>query len=80
MVVENCTYNKDCDIQPVDQTGFIDLPKAHAMGSVPANLEVDELRYNQIDDPNSIAGRPSDAFEAAQMGKALLDRVSEVEN
>lgn len=75
MVFEDCSYNPACDIQAVDQTGFVDLPKAHELGSVPANLQVDELRFNEIEDPNSIVSRPSDSFEAMQTGRALLDRV-----
>lgn len=41
MLRENCLYNPDVDIQAVDQTGFVDLAKAHSSGSVPAILDVD---------------------------------------
>lgn len=75
MLRENCVYNPDFDIQAVDQTGYVDLAKAHSTGSVPAILDVDSLEYNEIDDPNSIVARPSDEFDAMQTGKALLARV-----
>lgn len=71
----DCVYDPVKDIQAVDQSGFVDLAKAHSMNSVPAMLNVDEMSFNQIEDPNSIVGRPSDQFEAAQLGKALLGRV-----
>lgn len=75
MLRENIVYDPQFDIQAVDQTGFVDLALAHASGSVPAILDFDSVNYNEIDNPNSISGRPSDTFEGMQAGKALLARV-----
>lgn len=67
-----CEFDPIRDIQAVDPTGGLDLAKAHAMSSVPANIAAEELQYNDIDDPRSIGGRPSDSFEAVQMSKSVL--------
>lgn len=67
-----CEFDPKRDIQAVDPTGGFDLAKAHAMSSVPANIAADDLQFNEIDDPRSIGGRPSDNFEAAQMSKSVL--------
>lgn len=64
-------YDPVRDLQPVDSTGAVDLAKAHAMGSLPSNIESGDLLYNEIDDPRSIGARPSDVFEAAQASKAI---------
>lgn len=75
MLIEFCSYCHERDIQAPDQTGFVDLAKANASGSIPATIMADDLSFNEIEDPNSIAGRPSDVFEQMQLGKSLLDRV-----
>lgn len=67
----SCVYDPVRDIQAVSQTGAVDLAKANAMSSIPASLSAEQLSYNEIDDPRSIAGRPSDVFEAAQASKAI---------
>lgn len=72
---QECKYNPITDIQRVEQCGFVDLAAANAASSIPSDLSASELQYNDIDDPNGIAGRPSDAFEAAQMAKATVDYV-----
>lgn len=59
------------DICSVDQFGFVDLVKANLTGSVPATIEADDLRFNGMEDPAAIGGRPSDAFEAAQAAKVI---------
>lgn len=70
-MVQICDYNPVTDFAPVEQSGFIDLAAANAASSIPADIANAEQRYNGIEDPNSIAGRPSDAFEAAQMSKVI---------
>lgn len=71
MFQNDLKYDPIKDLQPVDQTGSVDLAKAHAMGSLPSNVESGDLLYNEIDDPRSIGARPSDVFEAAQASKAI---------
>lgn len=75
MIQDNIEYDPIRDLQPVDQVGAVDLVKAHAMGSLPSNIESGDLLYNEIDDPRSIGARPSDTFEAAQASKAIANYV-----
>ena len=72
-MVQECKYDSVRDVQKVEQTGWIDIPKAYASGSIPPGISADDLQYNGIEDPNSIAGMPKDTFEAAQMSKAIAD-------
>lgn len=72
MIQENLAFNPIKDIQKVDPTGFIDLVKANETSSVPSNLVADETHFNEIEDPNSIAGRPRDEFELQQANKAIV--------
>lgn len=70
-MVQECFYNPISDVAPVEQSGYIDLAAANAASSIPSDIANSELRYNEIDDPNSIAGRPSDVFEAAQASTVI---------
>lgn len=70
MVVE-CSYDPKRDIQKVEPFGSVDLAKMNFESSVPAVVPLSEARFNGIDDPNSIAGRPSDTFEAMQANKVI---------
>lgn len=70
-------FNPERDIQAVEQTGYVDLAKANSMNSIPANIDGSDLSYNRIEDPNSIAGRPSDVFESYQASKVYEDYAAE---
>lgn len=70
-MIQECEYNPVTDFAPVEQSGYIDLAAANVASSIPADIANSELRYNEIDDPNSIAGRPSDVFEAAQASTVI---------
>lgn len=74
-MVQVCNYDPVRDLQDVEQNGWVDLAKANALGSVPSDLDASDLQFNEIDDPNSILGRPRDSFESAQMAKSIADYV-----
>lgn len=64
-------YDNERDIAQVDQVGYVDLADCFINGVVPASADIDQLSYNDIDDPASIVGKPSDVFDAINMGKAM---------
>lgn len=68
-------YDPIKDLQEVDQFGFINLREAVANGVIPASAQVTEDSYNEIEDLNSIVGKPSDIFEAMQFGVSI-DKVA----
>ena len=70
-MVQECEYNPVVDVAAVEQNGFIDLAKANAMSSIPSDISNSDMSYNGIEDPNSIAGRPSDVFEAVQANTVI---------
>lgn len=71
-------YNPDKDIQQVEQSGAVNLALANKMNSIPSQLQALELRFNGIEDPNSIGLRPSDEFEAMQAAKAITEAAASV--
>lgn len=60
-------FNELRDVKEFTPGLTVDLGKALENGSVPSDLNFDDTRYNGIDEPESIMGRPSDAFEADRM-------------
>lgn len=64
-------FNPSEDIQEVEQFGFVDLNSAFVSGTIPSNVTSDASKYNNIEDPSSIAGKPSDTFEALEATKGL---------
>lgn len=66
-------HNPERDVQAVEQTGWVDLALANSMNAIPATLEGSDLSYNRIEDPRSIAGRPSDIFDTFQASKVYED-------
>lgn len=71
MIAKNCTYNKDRDLEEVDQIGYVDLRKAFETNTIAGNLDVDTLQFNGIEDPETIAGKPSSVFDAVQMSHEI---------
>lgn len=69
-----CKYDKKRDIQDVSQFGYVDLVESVKNGVVPANLQVQDAKFNGIEDPRSIIGKPSDTFEAYKMASFIAER------
>lgn len=67
------------DIAETSQTGYVDLYELLGHGVVPSNLNVVPESFNDIDDPRSIYGKPSDQFEAMSMAKELNKRGAEAQ-
>ena len=55
------------DLYEVSQFGWLDIAAAYETGVVTGSLEGLEASMNNIDDPASIMGKPSDIFEAYRM-------------
>lgn len=79
MIIEKCEYNKEKDVCEVDQIGFVNLREAWETHTVDGNLNVDELNFNEIDDPASIMGKPSNVFDAMQMQGYINSQVENPE-
>lgn len=67
MIVKDLKFNEICDNDQVDQFGFVDLAECLKNGVVPSEIADSEAKYNEIDDPSTIIGKPRDVFEAYTM-------------
>lgn len=65
-----CKYNPKKDVKRVSPNGALNLKQAYANNSIPADVRVKDGKFNGIDDPASIAGRPSDPLDAEVMASA----------
>lgn len=72
-VVKEVSYTFDPrrDISAVEQFGYIDLVAANLSSSVPASIQIEESKFNGIEDPAAVGGRPRDIFEQAQGSKVI---------
>lgn len=61
-------YNEVTDIQAVDTVGWVDIAEAIKNGYVPGSINVDDMVYNEIEDPASVMSAPSDVFELLRQG------------
>lgn len=71
MLVTSCPFDPVKDLKPVEQYGFIDLKTALDSCVVPSQMPESDSDYNGIEEPEQIAGRPRDVFEAIDAQKAL---------
>ena len=72
-MVQECKYDPEKDIMPVDQFGFVDIVKANAESAIDDPLQIIESRFNGIEDPNEIGTRPNDVFEEMQANKVISE-------
>ena len=75
MIQTGANFDKDRDIQEVDQFGFIDLVKSFQNGYVEGNSDIKAESFNEIEDPASIIGKPTDVFEALRMQDTMIESV-----
>ena len=59
-----CDFDKRRDLQEVEQTGFVNLVQALGHNVIDGNLELDDEKFNGIEEPAAILGRPKDGFDA----------------
>lgn len=78
MIQTKAKFNKDKDIQEVDQFGFIDLVKSFQNGYVEGNADLKAEKYNDIEEPASIIGKPSDVFDALRMQDSVVSAIKQV--
>ena len=76
MVVTECKFDVERDMQAVEPFGFVDLKDALVNNCVPSQLPDSDSDYNGIEDPDSIVGMPSDVFDALRMQSDLDARAS----
>lgn len=75
MKTNSASFDKDKDLQEVDQFGYIDLVKSFQNGYVAGDVESVAENYNDIEDPSSIVGKPRDCFEAMRMQDVIVQNV-----
>lgn len=66
-MIYRCKYDPRRDVRKVSPDGALNLKQAFASNSIPADIQVKDGKFNGIDDPASIAGRPSDSIDAEVM-------------
>lgn len=54
-------YNKDKDLSPVDQVGFLNLADVYASGVIPGDFNFTDEEYNRAS-PADMMHRPDDYF------------------
>lgn len=74
MKAKPCLFNKKRDISPVSQFGYVDLVESVANGVVPSVLQMQDSRFNGVEDPRALVGKPSDVFEAYKMAHYIAER------
>lgn len=64
-------YNPKKDCAEVSQNSGVDLAAAYDNMTLDGAVEMDATRFNKIDDPDSILGKPADIFEAAHLKESI---------
>lgn len=54
-------YNKEKDLSPVDQVGFLNLAEAYTSGVIPGDFNFSDEEYNRAS-PADMMHRPDDYF------------------
>ena len=70
-MIHDIKYSMKRDLMEVDKFGYVDLREAGLNNSIPAAVNVDELSFNDIEDPSTIVGKPSDIFDAINMNVSI---------
>ena len=68
---EKCFYNPKKDVSSVVQGDIVDLNKAFLNGSIPDNVTIPDAEFDGNDNPESIIGKPANAFEAIHMQETI---------
>lgn len=75
-----CKFNPSRDLKKVVPNACLDLAAAFANNAIPSVLAVDEGAFNEIDEPESIAGRVRDRIDAEVIDRQIKGYVPEGSN
>ena len=78
-MIFECLYDPLRDVQEVDQFGFVDLREVLETGVVPSDSSVEDSEFTDIDDPESIIGRPRSNFDMIDAGDNLMRQAEGVQ-
>lgn len=71
VIPEKCFYNPSKDVSQVVQGDIVDLNQAFLNGSIPDNVTIPDSEYDGNEVPESIIGRPSNAFDAIHLKETI---------
>lgn len=60
--VKEMKFNPFCDLQEVDQFGFVNLADAFSKGILPGSLEMTEDSFNGVINPGTLMSKSDDIF------------------
>lgn len=69
-------FEKSKDVAEVVPSQAVDLRTAYLNGAVPSDVAAEEAKFNGIEDPSTILGRPADVFDAAAMQGGINDYIA----
>lgn len=69
-------YVVNVDISEVDQFGIIDLRAAFVNHVVPENVALSDESFNNVEDAQTLIGRPTDVFDAIRKAEYVSKRAA----
>lgn len=72
-------FDPSCDLQEVDQFGFVNLDEAFSKGIIPGGLSDTEESFNGIQNPGTLVSRCMDVFDGLRKReyvKNCLDKLN----
>lgn len=67
-------FDKIQDMAEVEQFGYVNLAHAYVSGAIDGHINPDVSAMNNIEEPESIIGKPSDEFDAIALQKVVRER------
>jgi hypothetical protein len=78
-MIFDCVFDPIKDVREVDQFGYVDLREVLETGVVPSESAVEDTEYTDIDDPESLKGRPRTNFDMVDAGNNILRQAEGVQ-
>lgn len=76
--IRNFSFDPACDLQEVDQFGFIDLRSAFERGIIPGDLTFQDEQFNGVDNPGVLMHRSQDVFESLRQVNYVREKMSDL--
>lgn len=69
-------FDKSKDVAEVVPSQAVNLRTAYLNGAIPSDVAAEEAKFNGIEEPSAILGRPADVFDAAAMQGGINDYIA----
>lgn len=77
-VVKDMSFSPECDLQEVDQFGFINLGECYERGIIPGGVDLTDESFSGVSNPGTLISRSMDVFDGVRKSEYVRSQLDKL--